>query len=104
MKYSIVLTTCESTDDAKIIIDTLLKRKLAACIQTQAIESFYTWKGKIEQAKEVLLFIKTRKELYNDIEIAIKSVHKYETPEILEVAADNGLSEYLHWIDDVTEA
>ena len=50
----------------------------------------------------MLLLLKTRQELYSELEKAILSVHKYETPEILLLPVDQGLPAYLDWIDEVT--
>ena len=50
----------------------------------------------------MLLLLKTRQELYPELEKAIVSVHKYETPEILLLSVDRGLPAYLGWIDEVT--
>lgn len=103
MAYSLIITTCATKEDAKEIINALLGAKLAACVQTQEIESFYIWKGKAENSKEVILFIKTKSELYKEAETAILSRHKYETPEIVEIPFRNGYPGYLRWIDAVTK-
>jgi uncharacterized protein involved in tolerance to divalent cations len=37
-----------------------------------------------------------------DIVAAIKQIHTYEVPEIVQVPIVGGLAEYLGWIDDCT--
>ncbi|MGH7866362.1 MAG: divalent-cation tolerance protein CutA [Candidatus Dormibacteraceae bacterium] len=101
-KYCAVITTAASKDDAKEIAKTLLEAKLAACIQLLSIDSLYTWKGELAEEAEILLLIKTRSDLYEDLEKAIRAVHKYETPEIIQLPIEHGFSEYLSWIDEVT--
>jgi periplasmic divalent cation tolerance protein len=96
------LTTAKSPGDARRIADKVLSEKLAACVQLLAINSLYTWKGEVAEESEVLLLLKTRQELYPELEKAIVSVHKYETPEILLLSVDRGLPAYLGWIDEVT--
>ena len=98
MEYSLIMTSCAAKKDAEKIIGALLSQKLAACIQTQAAESFYTWQGKWEQSAEILLLIKTRTVLFAEIEKAIKAVHPYDTPEIIQVPIMNGSKEYLKWL------
>lgn len=102
-QYSIIMTTCPSIEIAKGIIDGLLNKKLAACIQSLDIKSNYFWQGSINEDKEVLLLIKTKKELYNEIQEFIKDNHSYEIPEIIEVPITSGFLGYLNWIDEVTK-
>jgi periplasmic divalent cation tolerance protein len=100
--YAVVLTTVKSREDARRIAETLLSERLAACVQLLLIDSLYTWKGAVASESEVLLLIKTRGELYAEIERRIVSVHTYETPEILLLPVAKGLPAYLGWIDEVT--
>ena len=101
--YTIVITTTASRDDAKEITDAILSEQLAACVQLLAIDSLYTWKGEVACEAEVLLLIKTRENLYSQLEKKILSVHKYETPEILQIPVTQGSPGYLGWIDEVTK-
>ena len=95
-----VTTTTESKEEAKIIARHLVGKKLAACVQILGpITSTYRWKGKVETAEEWLCLIKTRDDLYNKVEATIKSLHTYETPEIIAVPVVKGSSDYLQWLD-----
>ncbi len=100
--YCVVLTTAASQEDAREIAESVLSKKLAACVQLLSIESMYSWKGEIAREDEVLLILKTRQELYAELEKTIVSVHKYETPEVVLLPVGNGLPAYLGWIDEVT--
>jgi len=96
------MTTTETKEEAEKIAQYLVEQKLAACVQiTGPITSIYRWKGKVEKAQEWLCLIKTREELYDKVETAIKKLHSYETPEIFAVPIIKGSSEYLSWLDDV---
>ena len=75
MAYSMIITACPCREDAKALAQTLVKEKLAACVQIQDIESFFTWQGKVENSSEALLFIKTKSELYQKVEEAILKSH-----------------------------
>jgi periplasmic divalent cation tolerance protein len=102
--YIQVTTTTETKEQAEKIAHHLIEAKLAACVQiTGPITSIYRWKGKVESAQEWLCLIKTRDDLYNKVEAAIKSLHPYETPEIIAVPIIKGSKEYLNWIDDEPE-
>ena len=61
--YSVVLITCGKEEEANKIARKLVEDKLAACVQIMPIKSIYTWKGKICEDAERLLFIKTKPEL-----------------------------------------
>lgn len=101
-KYGIVLTTFESEEQAKPVIDEILRSKLAACIQEIGIKSHYTWKNELCDDDEILVLFKTRKELYTELEKNLLEIHPYETPEILFIDVENGSAAYLSWIDEQT--
>lgn len=98
--HSIIITTCATQADAEQLAQELLGQKLAACIQVLPITSYYSWKGKIANEAEHLLFIKTKSSLYAEIEQFIRAHHTYETPEIIQVPISQGLPAYLEWIDN----
>ena len=101
-QYSIIITTCSSPEDAKPIIDALLSEKLAACIQTYPINSFYLWKGTVANDPETILLIKAKAENFSSIKDSILKNHKYELPEIIQVPIVGGYDKYLRWIDNPT--
>jgi periplasmic divalent cation tolerance protein len=99
-RYQIILCTCPDKDTAENIAGLLLNDKLAACVNIlPGITSMYIWHEQIESAQEQLLLIKANKSCYQAIEKAIQKHHPYELPEVIAVSIDNGLPEYLHWID-----
>jgi periplasmic divalent cation tolerance protein len=99
--YIQVSTTTETKEQAENIAQHLVETKLAACVQiTGSITSIYRWKGKVEDAQEWFCLIKTREDLFDKVETAIKKLHSYETPEIIAVPIIKGSKEYLNWLDD----
>jgi periplasmic divalent cation tolerance protein len=100
--YSVVLVTCPQ-DAVEEITDEVLKLRLAACVNILGtVRSRYRWKGKLESVDEGLLLIKTRTELFRKLALAIKRVHRYEVPEIVELRIGRGNKPYLNWIDEET--
>lgn len=98
-EYIQVLTTTEKKEDAEKIAKTLVGKKLTGCIQIVGpITSTYWWKGNVETAEEWLLFIKSKKTLYEELEKAIKDMHPYETPEIIAMPIVSGSKNYLEWL------
>ena len=99
--YVMILTTTGSVEEAQKIAQTLVKEKLAACVQ-RPIESTYSWEGKLNNDPEQLLLIKTQANLFPKVEAAIKALHSYATPEIICLPITAGSREYLDWISSMT--
>jgi periplasmic divalent cation tolerance protein len=100
IRHQIILCTCPDNATAEKIAHLLVTDKLAACVNIlPGVTSIYRWHEQIETAQEHLLLIKANKTRYQAIEKTIKKYHPYELPEIIAVPIDNGLPEYLHWID-----
>ncbi|MBN1365398.1 MAG: divalent-cation tolerance protein CutA [Syntrophaceae bacterium] len=101
--YIHISTTTETREEAQKIAQYLLERKLAACVQLSGpITSIYRWKGRVETATEWLCLIKTREDLFEEVEATIKNLHSYETPEIIAVPIVKGSKEYLKWLNKET--
>lgn len=99
----LIITTCEE-DRAEEIAGHLLKEKLVACVNIVGpVKSKYWWKGKIEVGNECMLFIKTRAELVSLVRRKLKEIHPYQVPEIISLKVEEVNSEYLAWIEKVTE-
>ncbi|MBN2244682.1 MAG: divalent-cation tolerance protein CutA [Candidatus Aminicenantes bacterium] len=99
-EYVLVITTVPDEKTGDKIAQQLVESRLAACASISSpIRSFYWWKNKITQDKEVMLFIKTRTALYSTLEEKIKQSHPYQVPEIISLPIIQGLQSYLQWID-----
>lgn len=102
-EYSVIVTTVENKEDGKDLARHLLNnKKVAACVQLLAIDSLYMWEGEVSEDPEILVLIKTRADFYSRVEDAICEIHKYDTPEIIQLPVTAGFAGYLQWIDDVT--
>lgn len=100
-EYIEVRTTIDKKDVAVEIARMLVERRLASCVQILGpIESTYWWRDKIDTTEEWLLTIKTKKDVYFELEDAIKNNHPYEVPEIIATQIVDGNSDYLKWISD----
>lgn len=102
MSYSVVVTTCASQEDAEALASKIIENKLAACVQLSNIQSYYVWNDAVSNDLEVKLSIKTRHELYDELEAFIKKNHSYQVPEIIEIPIQSGSRAYLNWIDGAT--
>jgi len=101
--YIVVLVTAKDEQEAQAIAQALLKDKLVACVNIlPGVKSFFWWDGKIDKAEEVMLVLKTRKALFKEVEVKVRSVHSYQTPEIIAIPIIAGNDDYLNWINDAT--
>ena len=98
-EYLQVITTTETREQAETIARSVVEKRLAACAQIVGpISSTYWWKDKIETADEWLLLLKSRNDLYPDLEQAIRNIHPYEVPEIVALPIAHGSASYLQWM------
>lgn len=96
-----VFVSCESMQQAKTMVDSLLNDQIIACAQIlPTVKSFYRWQGRIETAEECLLLLKSTAAQFTRIEQTIKKLHSYQVPEIIAVPLVNGSTEYLNWINE----
>ena len=100
----VVISNFPSQEAAQQAAHTLVKERLAACINIiPGVTSIYDWNDKIQNETEVTVLIKTRNERYAQLEQRLAEVHPYEVPEILALQVQNGLQSYLHWINECTK-
>lgn len=99
--YIHVITTTKQKGDAERIARTLVEARLAACVQILGpITSIYWWKENIENGEEWLCLIKSRKDLFTELEKAIKEIHPYQIPEIIAIPIITGSRNYLKWLSN----
>lgn len=102
-EFCVVMTTIGNHEETNKIIDALINDRLAACIQEVNIGSHYLWKEEVCHDVEILLLIKTTWSKYDLIKSTIKSLHSYETPEIIAINIEEGDKSYLDWVRSITE-
>ncbi len=99
----VILVTVANQKEAVRIGEEMVNAKLAACANIiPRIQSIYHWKGKVVKAQEVLLILKSTRPRYRALEKAIKTMHTYETPEIIGLPVIEGLDQYIGWVRSET--
>ena len=97
----VIMVTSQSRRECRKIARRLIDEKLAACVNiTQGVQSVYRWEGKVTQGKEFLMFIKTTRDLFPQIETEISLIHSYHTPEIICLPIIDGSRNYLQWMEE----
>lgn len=96
----VVLTTCDSEQQATQLARALVEQRVAACVNIlPGARSVYRWKDEIEDAAEWLLVIKSRRDLFPALRAAVEKLHTYEVPELIAMPLVEGSEPYLAWLD-----
>ncbi len=99
MSTLLVLTNLPDRAAAERLADSLVEKRLAACVNILApCRSVYRWKGALQHGEEHPVLIKTTAEGYAALEAAVRAGHPYELPEIIAVPVERGLAAYLDWV------
>ena len=100
-----VLTNLPDSGSAFNLARDLVTLRLAACANVLSpVTSFYRWEGRDEQATEYPVLIKSTRSRYAELESAIRARHPYSVPEIIAWPVEQGLPEYLNWVEGETRA
>ena len=101
--YIIVLVTAPNEDEAAAIAKSIVGEKLAACANIiKNVRSIYRWEGEVQDDPEVLMVIKTRKELFDKLEARVRELHSYDVPEVISLDIRDGSEPYLNWLGECT--
>ena len=88
---------------ARRLARALVERRVAACVNlVPLVRSVYRWKGRVEEASETLLVIKTPAARVRALLAAVEELHPYEVPEGIALPVVAGLAPYLRWIASET--
>ena len=96
----IVLTTEIDKETACKLANLLLKEKFIPCVTLKNVESYFWWKGNINQSKEVQLMIKCKEENVHKVCNKISELHSYEVPEIICFCVSTDKN-YHHWVNSI---
>jgi periplasmic divalent cation tolerance protein len=95
----LVYVTTESVAQAQTIGRALVESQLAACVNIlPTMQSIYRWEGRIEEAHEAVLLVKTKDELADAVVDEVRRLHSYSVPCALVLDVAKGNPAYLNWI------
>lgn len=94
------MVTTANKEEAEKIVRALLNEKLIACANIIGpVHSLFWWQGKIDEAQEHLILMKTRKDLFVTLAEKVKALHGYEIPEIIAIPIVEGFEPYMEWLN-----
>jgi periplasmic divalent cation tolerance protein len=103
MAVMFVYATAADAAEAERIGRAIVSERLAACANVlPGMRSIYWWQGKMEEAAEAVLILKTTRERVAALVARVRALHSYDCPciEALEVA--DGNPEFLAWVERET--
>jgi periplasmic divalent cation tolerance protein len=101
--YVVLFITTADDEEAQLISRVLLEQRKAACVNiVPRVSSLFWWQGKILQAEESLLVVKTRVKLLDEIVKLVKEIHSNDVPEIIALPIVGGSQDYLEWVGEET--
>ena len=101
----VVLSTCDSQEQAARLARHLVEHRLAACVNIlPSVRSIYRWHEKVEDSAEWMLVIKSRRDLFLALRAEIEKMHSYEVPEIIALPVVDGSQAYLGWLENQLKA
>lgn len=99
----IAFSTVASHEEAKSIARALVTERVVACVNiVPGLTSIYSWEGSISEDSEVLLIMKTRRELVDRLRERLHELHSYDVPEFIAVPIDRISAPYAEWLIGVT--
>jgi UDP-3-O-[3-hydroxymyristoyl] glucosamine N-acyltransferase len=99
--FNIVYVTVPTEQVGKDIGEKLVRERLAACVNiVPGLQSIYKWEERLEVDKELLLVIKSRKELFQLVQWSVEEAHPYDSPEVVSFSLDTISDRYRQWLEE----
>ena len=92
--------TAPNKKEAGQIAKKLLDKRLIACANViSKVNSYFVWKNKIQNSKEIIICGKTTLKNQKKIIKVVQSIHSYSVPCIIFFDIKNGNKDFLKWIE-----
>jgi periplasmic divalent cation tolerance protein len=90
---------CKDEKEANKIATTLIKNRIAACVNTFPVKAMYMWKGKLEKEKETIMITTSTQKNAAKVVSETKKIHSYDIPCIIQwkTKANN---EFERWVNE----
>ncbi len=97
----LVLSTFANEEDAARVTRALVDERLIACANLiPGVRSIYRWKGAVEDQREVVAMMKSRKQDWSALLSRLHELHPYEVPECVALRLAAGAPKYMAWLEE----
>lgn len=98
-----VLVNASSEEEAVQIARTVVQERLAASANiVGGVQSFYHWKGKVEDQSEAVVILKTAQVHLPALMRRVADLHSYEVPSIIALPLYTAHPPYVNWVVETT--
>lgn len=103
MGAQLIYVTAPDEAEAERLGRMAVEARLAACANIlPGMRSLYWWQGRLEEAREAVLILKTTEALVPALTEALKKAHSYDCPCVVALPISAGNPDFLRWIEDET--
>jgi periplasmic divalent cation tolerance protein len=96
---SAVFITVGNQESATRLAKGMVESQLAACVNIiPGVISVYKWEGQMNEDQEVVLMVKTRSELVDELTQWVKENHSYSCPEVIALPVVGGNLAYFDFV------
>jgi periplasmic divalent cation tolerance protein len=99
----IIISTFPDEKTAISVAESLIKKKLCACVNLTKVRSLYSWNNKLEDHEEYLALFKSTSFASEELKLNIERAHPYEVPEIVELKMNKVSRGYMSWLAKSTK-
>lgn len=98
-----IYTTCENMEEAKVLAEVIISKKIGACVDYWPISSCYNWQGSLSTVTHAMLLVTTFESKLEEVNQIISESHTYSTPLIAGVDVRRINHPYKEWMMEVIE-
>jgi periplasmic divalent cation tolerance protein len=99
----VILVTAGSREEGERLAEALVGEHLAACVNVVGpIRSIYRWENAVQRDDEWLLLIKAPAARFEALAERVRTLHSYQTPEVIALPIIAGSAAYLEWLRGAT--
>ncbi len=94
-EFMLILVTASEKREAEEIAMKLIGSGLSPCVNIiDPCTSIYQWKGEVRNDGEVLMLIKSKSDLFEEVRSLVEKAHSYDVPEIIGVGLERVSEKY----------
>lgn len=97
-----LVLTCGSWQEAQRIADSLLEKRLVACVEFLEIKSKNWWRNRLEETDEIKLIMQSVADHFEKVEKEVARLHSYDTFVLQQIPLTNLSSKAEKWLTEET--